>query len=141
MQSEWAELFIRYNKFWGGEPTEDDLDLIYTRKPRPPFLEVEHADGTSQKVWCTFDYEQVDIDAFSPLGNKFIEDQLASLCEHGCSLIRLDAFGYTTKKKGTNCFFVVPEVRSGFPVLALSCLPPHGNACKRASKENNISTE
>jgi sucrose phosphorylase len=25
-------------------------------------------------------------------------------------LIRLDAFGYTTKKKGTNCFFVEPEV-------------------------------
>jgi sucrose phosphorylase len=113
VQSEWADLFIRYNKFWGGEPSESDLSLIYTRKPRPPFLEVEHADGTKQKVWCTFDYEQVDIDAFSPLGSKFIEDQLAALCAHGCGLIRLDAFGYTTKRKGTNCFFVEPEVRSG----------------------------
>ena len=26
------------------------------------------------------------------------------------NLIRLDAFGYTTKKKGTNCFFVEPEI-------------------------------
>ena len=28
----------------------------------------------------------------------------------GVNLIRLDAFGYTTKKRGTNCFFVEPEV-------------------------------
>jgi hypothetical protein len=31
------------------------------------------------------------------------------LCR-GCDLIRLDAVGYTTKKKGTNCFFVEPEI-------------------------------
>ena len=24
--------------------------------------------------------------------------------------MRLDAFGYTTKKKGTNCFFTEPEI-------------------------------
>jgi sucrose phosphorylase len=24
--------------------------------------------------------------------------------------VRLDAFGYSTKKKGTNCFFVQPDV-------------------------------
>ena len=52
MQSEWAELFIRYNHFWGGEPTEAQLGMIYTRKPRPPFREVEHADGTVQKARC-----------------------------------------------------------------------------------------
>lgn len=28
----------------------------------------------------------------------------------GVTLVRLDAFGYTTKKAGTNCFFVEPEV-------------------------------
>lgn len=28
----------------------------------------------------------------------------------GANLVRLDAFGYTTKKRGTNCFFVEPEV-------------------------------
>lgn len=25
-------------------------------------------------------------------------------------MVRLDAFGYTTKRKGTNCFFVQPDV-------------------------------
>jgi hypothetical protein len=80
MQSEWADLFIRYNKFWGGEPKEEDLNKIYTRKPRPPFIEVEHADGTKQKVWCTFDGDQIDIDVFAPIGLQFIEDQLNHLC-------------------------------------------------------------
>lgn len=79
LQSDWADLFIRYHKFWGGEPTAEDLSLIYTRKPRPPYREVEHPDGTTEKVWCTFDYEQIDIDAFNPLGLSFIEDQLDTL--------------------------------------------------------------
>ena len=81
MQSEWADLFIRYQKFWGGEPSQEDLDLIYTRKPRPPFREVEHPDGSVQKVWCTFDTEQIDIDVFSPLGADFIQDQLYALTD------------------------------------------------------------
>lgn len=42
-------------------------------------------------------------------GRKFVEGSLASLCEHGAKIVRLDAFGYATKKPGTRCFF---EVRS-----------------------------
>jgi hypothetical protein len=42
-------------------------------------------------------------------GRKFAEESLASLCEHGAKIVRLDAFGYATKKPGTRCFF---EVRS-----------------------------
>jgi hypothetical protein len=40
-------------------------------------------------------------------GRKFVEDSLASLCEHGAKIVRLDAFGYATKKPGTRCFFEV----------------------------------
>lgn len=87
LQSEWANLFIRYHKFWGGEPTADDLALIYTRKPRPPYRDVEHPDGSTEKVWCTFDYEQIDIDAFAPLGLAFIEDQLDTLTSKRAPLL------------------------------------------------------
>lgn len=55
--------------------------MIYTRKPRPPFREVTHADGSVEKVWCTFDEEQIDIDVFSPLGEAFINDQLKALTD------------------------------------------------------------
>ena len=99
-------MFIRYNEFWGGEPSQDDLDKIYTRKPRAPFREVVHDDGTKQKVWCTFDEEQIDIDVFSDLGKRFIDDQLKALtdkcalsfhCRRLCSLairsLKLSALG------------------------------------------------
>ena len=36
-----------------------------------------------------------------------MEESLASLCEHGAKIVRLDAFGYATKKPGTRCFFEV----------------------------------
>lgn len=45
-------------------------------------------------------------------GSKFVEESLRSLCERGAKLIRLDAFGYATKKVGTKCFF---EVETLFP--------------------------
>lgn len=40
-------------------------------------------------------------------GRKFVEDSLRSLCGHGARMIRLDAYGYVTKKPGTRCFFEV----------------------------------
>ena len=33
-----------------------------------------------------------------------MEDSLAALCEKGAKIVRLDAFGYCTKKAGTRCF-------------------------------------
>ena len=60
--SAWKDLFIRYKDFWeGGEPTEEQVDVIYKRKPRAPYVEAHFADGSAEKVWCTFDEEQIDI--------------------------------------------------------------------------------
>ena len=37
--SEYADLFIRYKDFWeNGEPTEEQVDAIYKRKPRAPYV-------------------------------------------------------------------------------------------------------
>ena len=111
--SEWRNLFIRYKDFWketGGEPTQEQVDLIYKRKPRAPYRIAEFADGTSEKVWCTFDEQQVDLDVAHPVAKKFIKDNLTFLCEKGASIIRLDAFAYANKKIGTNCFFVEPDI-------------------------------
>lgn len=39
-------MFIRINDFFPpGRPNEKDLDLIYKRKDKAPFQEVEFADG------------------------------------------------------------------------------------------------
>jgi len=117
--SPWADLFIRYRDFWpGGGPSREDLDRIYTRKPRPPYVEVEFGDGSREKVWCTFDYEQIDLNLQSETTRKFVCSFLRNLCGHGAKMVRLDAFAYTTKKPGTSCFFVEPDVWDNLKLAA-----------------------
>ncbi|KXT77684.1 sucrose phosphorylase [Streptococcus sp. DD13] len=109
--SAYADLFIRYKHFWpNGEPTQEDVDLIYKRKPRAPYRMARFADGTEEKVWCTFDEQQIDLDVTTETTRKFIKDNLEGLAKHGASIIRLDAFAYANKKIGTNCFFVEPDI-------------------------------
>lgn len=109
--SQYRDLFIRYKDFWeNGEPTAAEVDAIYKRKPRAPYADAEFADGTSEKVWCTFDEEQIDINVKSDTAKKFIRNNLETLAHHGASIIRLDAFAYATKKAGTSCFFIEPDV-------------------------------
>ena len=109
--SPYKDLFIRYKDFWeNGEPTREQIDAIYKRKPRAPYVEAHFSDGTTEKVWCTFDEEQIDINCKSVIAKKFIRENLEFLAEHGAGIIRLDAFAYATKKAGSSCFFIEPEV-------------------------------
>lgn len=109
--SPYAKMFIRYKDFWpNGKPSKKELNLIYRRKPRLPYVTVKFADGTTEKLWCTFNSEQIDLDVNSPVTREFIQNTLEYLAERGAALIRLDAFAYATKKPGTSCFFIEPEV-------------------------------
>jgi sucrose phosphorylase len=102
-ESPYADFFIRYKDFWpGGEPSPAELDLIYKRKPRAPYVEVEFADGTREKIWCTFDGEQVDLNLQANVTRKFIAHSLTGMAQRGAAIVRLDAFAYAAKKKGTN---------------------------------------
>ena len=110
-KSPYKDLFIRYKDFWeNGEPTEAEVDAIYKRKPRAPYVEAHFEDGTTEKVWCTFDEEQIDINCPSDTAKKFLVDNLTGMAKRGAAIIRLDAFAYATKKAGTSCFFVEPYV-------------------------------
>jgi sucrose phosphorylase len=109
--SEYNDFFIRYSDFWeGGEPTEEQVDLIYKRKPRAPYIDVEFADGTHDKVWCTFCEEQIDLDVTKEKTKRFIKATLKDMCRRGASVIRLDAFAYAVKKADTSCFFIEPDI-------------------------------
>ncbi len=111
--SRYRDFFIRFKDFWkNGEPTPEEDAAIYRRRiGKGTYIMANFADGTSEKVWCTFSDEQVDINCQrSEEAKRFLRDTLAFLGDHGCSLIRLDAFAYATKKAGTNCFFVEPDV-------------------------------
>ena len=110
-ESEYKDLFIRYKNFFeNGGPSEEQVDMIYKRKPRAPYVMANFKDGTEEKVWCTFDEEQIDIHCDSQKGKEFAKENLEFLAKNGAAMIRLDAFAYATKKIDTNCFFVEPEV-------------------------------
>lgn len=107
----YKDLFIRYSKFWPeGRPNQEDVDLIYKRKPRAPYVDVTFSDKTTDKVWCTFDEEQIDLDVTTQVTRMYIKETLHFLAENGAKSIRLDAFAYANKKIDTNCFFVEPEI-------------------------------
>lgn len=109
--SKYSDFFIRYKDFWkNGEPTEKEVDLIYKRKPRAPYIDVEFEDGTTEKIWCTFDEEQLDLNVESEVAKNFIKENLEFLAAKGASIIRLDAFAYAIKKAGTSCFFIEPDI-------------------------------
>ncbi|MCK8060455.1 MULTISPECIES: sucrose phosphorylase [unclassified Fusibacter] len=108
--SPYYDLFIKFSDFWeNGLATQEQIDLIYKRKPKEPAQVVEFEDGTTDKVWTTFDEEQVDLDIRKAVTKKFIKENLEFLCDNGAKIIRADAFAYVTKKQNTNCFFVEPD--------------------------------
>lgn len=109
--SEYADMFLYFNKLSEtGEISEEDLAKVYTRKPRPPYTTIERADGSREKIWCTFDYEQIDVDVNSPKTKEVFRNFLIRLARTQAKMIRMDAFAYTTINIGTNCFFLEPEV-------------------------------
>lgn len=110
-QSPYKDLFIRYKDFWeNGEPSPEQVDKIYKRKPKAPYVDLVFEDGSSEKIWCTFSEEQIDLDVKKAITKKFIQDTLIFMCENGASVIRLDAFAYAIKKANTSCFFIEPDV-------------------------------
>ena len=109
--SEYKDFFISYSDFWeNGEPTKEQVDLIYKRKPRAPYIEADFADGSKEKIWCTFCEEQIDLDVTKEKTKDFIRKTLTDMCSHGASVIRLDAFAYAVKKADTSCFFIEPDI-------------------------------
>lgn len=108
MRSEYADLFVHVDQL--GEITPDDLARIHIRKEKEPFREVTLPDGTPHRVWTTFTDRQIDLNYNSPRTYALMEEYIRFLTARGVKLFRLDAFGYTTKRIGTSCFLVEPDV-------------------------------
>lgn len=110
-ESEYADMFLSFNKLSAdGKIREEDLDKVYTRKPRVPYQYIERPDGSKEIIWCTFDYEQINFDVTSSKTKELFRDFLIFLSRKKPKYIRMDAFAYTTVKIGTNCFFLEPDV-------------------------------
>lgn len=106
--SPYADLFVQVDAL--GEISLEDLAKIHIRKEKEPFREVRLATGETCRVWCTFTERQIDLNYDSPQTYRLMETYMAFLAARGVKLLRLDAFGYTTKKIGSSCFLVEPDV-------------------------------
>ena len=108
--SPYREMFVHWDEFWpGGEPTEEQMAALYRRKAHGPFKTFTRSDGTEVRLWNTFFDEQVDIDPWKPATQDYFQRNLERLADV-VPLIRFDAFAYATKRPGTSCFFIEPDV-------------------------------
>jgi sucrose phosphorylase len=114
-ESPYADMFITLDKIWqDGTPREEDIARIFLRRERP-YSEYERETGPGTvTVWTTFGKtdpsEQVDIDVWSEPAKEFIAGVFAAFADRGVRLVRLDAVAYVTKRAGTSCFFLEPEI-------------------------------
>lgn len=111
------DMFLRLDKFWpDGDAPVGEVEAIFLRKPKHPFIDVTiSGTGATERVWATFgvdehDSNQIDLDWRSPLTTECYQSWFASLASAGASEVRLDAVGYLTKRPGTSCFMVEPDV-------------------------------
>ena len=109
-ESEYKDMFIEWEKFWpGGAPTDKEMEVLYKRKMTGPFKEFTRKDGKKVNLWNTFFEEQIDINPYSKATQDYYDRNLKRIASH-VPLIRYDAFAYTSKRPGTTCFFVEPDI-------------------------------
>ncbi len=115
--SKYADMFMRPDKVWpGGVVPQEDLDAIFLRKPKNPFLNVRIGEtGVTEVVWATFgksehESDQIDLDWQSPLTLDKYDAWFSSLASVGATEVRLDAAGYLSKRAGTSSFMVEPDI-------------------------------
>lgn len=108
--SPYRDMFIHWEEFWpDGNPTEEQASKLYRRKANYPYIEFVRKDGKIVHIWNTFFEEQIDINPYSKATQDYYERNLGILRQH-VPLIRFDAVAYASKRPGTSCFFIEPEI-------------------------------
>ena len=102
-QSPVAPLFLTLSSIFPDGATEKDLARIYRPRPGLPFTPMTIG-GERRLVWTTFTEQQVDLDVRTPEFWDYLTGVIDALTDHGVTMLRLDAVGYTGKRAGTDCF-------------------------------------
>lgn len=116
-QSEYADMFLTFDKVFPDGATSADLLRLYRPRPGFSFTPIPFSDGSKRLIWTTFTPQQIDIDVHSQHGSAYLERILDRFASAGISAIRLDAAGYAIKKAGTSCF-MIPETYTFLETLA-----------------------
>src|SRR4051794_36897959 len=79
-------------------------DLSSVVRPRSaPLLTAFPSARGDRLLWTTFSADQVDLNYHEPRVLARMAEVVMDALEHGASLLRLDAVGYTWKELGTSC--------------------------------------
>ncbi|MGL5378482.1 sucrose phosphorylase [Clostridium sp.] len=113
--SKYANLFITLDKMWSdGKPNQEDISKMFLRRTTPYSTFTIEDSGMEETVWTTFGKEtpseQIDLDINSDDARNLLKDFLINFSKQNVKIVRLDAVGYITKKLGTSCFFVEPDI-------------------------------
>ncbi len=81
---------------------EDDLSSVVRPRTTPLLREVETPDGP-RLLWCTFSYDQIDLNFAEPVMLLELLRTAACLVDAGVRWFRLDAIAYLWKEPGTSC--------------------------------------
>jgi sucrose phosphorylase len=106
--SQYAGMFLTYDRVFPQGARESDILGIYRPRPTLPFSPVTLSLGERKLLWTTFNPQQVDIDVRHPQAEAYLDSILKKFQAAGIKMIRLDAVGYAIKKPGTSCF-MIPE--------------------------------
>ncbi len=105
-QSKWFHEYLQghepYDKYFFEASPSDDLTSVVRPRAHPLLREVETSNGT-RHVWCTFSFDQVDLNYANP---DVLVDMIRIMRLHianGVRIIRLDAVAFIWKEIGTSC--------------------------------------
>lgn len=103
-KGQWFQNFIQQvdpgkDYFFTASP-EDDLSLVVRPRTNPLLQEVETASGTKY-VWCTFSFDQVDLDFRNPDVLRQFVSIIRLYLDKGVRIFRLDAIAFLWKQAGT----------------------------------------
>ena len=107
-ESDFADLFVSYDGVFPDGASGAEILNIYRARPRLPFSPKTLRDNSKRLLWTTFTPEQVDINIRSLVGRRYVRNVMDAFASNGIRALRLDAAGYTVKRRGTSCF-MLPE--------------------------------
>lgn len=105
-RSEWFEQFRKNHKpekdFFICEDPSTDLSEVVRPRTNPLLRPVETLEG-EKHVWCTFSYDQVDLNFKNPQVLLEMVSIVNYYLERGVQIFRLDAVAFLWKEIGTSC--------------------------------------
>jgi len=103
----YKDFFLDEETFFEGMGrNEHDLKLLYRPRPESPFREFILEDGKRKNIFCTFSRDQIDLNIENSQVRKLFLSFMDQFERVGVDMVRLDAVGYSIKRRGTSSFML-----------------------------------